>query len=515
MTLAELKSLAIQQQAMFLLARLAKSFAKEERFHKGNCSLSNSHTPNPYGLAAGFPSNETPLVIKHLLGAPWHELEKRYYIWNETGDGWYVITDEGRAALEKGIDMHVPSRLITDALALLHKDLQGYANYFRDKKEKEAVAAAFRRVENRLNEIRDSSGVSSGVSGVALPQKLFESGELKFPYPKLAANNDTARNAYQQHVRNFLSAGIGFFRNAFDHEPHNLPEFDETETIEHLCIASYMLRLIDRSASAPAVERGTTKDQTKVAAKPAPEAKKKAHLQFPKAGAKDGPARFRPPKRPLGKQWSTIPFLKTPEQNVFLSSGPAIWLRLFPTSDSGKRWASSELKEQALSGGSLNLAPFIFSESPFFIRAEDGIGMCSFFMPSESTTNSVAFAFETGEVWSVDTELMTYFPGGILIDEIEKVCTDGLLKYGRYIMSLGLDPPFHWIAGISGTKGRYLRMTAPRTAGATYQGPECLAEDIIVEGNYDGKQSPADALAPFFNEIYHKCGMRRPQKLSA
>jgi hypothetical protein len=231
-------------------------------------------------------------------------------------------------------------------------------------------------------------------------------------------------------------------------------------------------------------------------------------LEFPKAEARDGPARFRLPNHPLGKQWSTIPFRQTPQHDISLSKGSAIWLRLFPTSDSGKRWSSNELKDQA-SSGPVNLVPFI-ADSPFWIRAEDGIGMCSFVAASETMTNSVAFAFETGEVWSVDTELMTYFPDGILIGEIENLYPDRLLKYGHYIVSLGLAPPFDWIAGISDTKGRYLRVPIP--VSATYQGPECLAEQIIVEGNYDGKQSPADALAPFFNMIYHKCGMSRPEK---
>jgi hypothetical protein len=80
-----------------------------------------------------------------------------------------------------------------------------------------------------------------------LPHELYKSGTLKFPLPKLAANNQKSREAYDQHLRNFLAAGIGWFRNAFDHEPHNLPDIDEAGALEYLFIASHMLRIIDKS----------------------------------------------------------------------------------------------------------------------------------------------------------------------------------------------------------------------------------------------------------------------------
>jgi hypothetical protein len=43
----------------------------------------------------------------------------------------------------------------------------------------------------------------------------------------------------------------------------------------------------------------------------------------------------------------------------------------------------------------------------------------------------------------------------------------------------------------------------------TFKGPECLSENIIVEGTYDGKQTTTSALAPFFNRIFNKSGVRR------
>ena len=86
------------------------------------------------------------------------------------------------------------------------------------------------------------------MAGVSLPHKLFETGDLKFPFASLAAGNPKGRDAYSQQLKNLLASGVGWFRNSFAHEPHNLPDLDAAETLELLFVASYMLRIIDRSA---------------------------------------------------------------------------------------------------------------------------------------------------------------------------------------------------------------------------------------------------------------------------
>ncbi len=262
-TLADLKSLSVHEQGMFLLKRLAKRFPKPERFYKKNLALTYPQ-PDIYGIAVGFPSPEVPAVVQYLLeGPPWRELERCFYVVNASGDGWYEITEEGWEASKQNLQTHAPNRVFLDALALLHKDLQDFAHYFREQKGKDAVAAAFKRVENRLNEIRDSSkaaGISS-VSGVGLPHRLYDSGDLKFPFPDLGAGNQQKRESYAQCLRNLLSSAIGWFRNAFDHEPYNLPDFSDAEVIEHLFVASYMLRLIDKCVAAPDSGPTAIKDQ--------------------------------------------------------------------------------------------------------------------------------------------------------------------------------------------------------------------------------------------------------------
>lgn len=88
-------------------------------------------------------------------------------------------------------------------------------------------------------------------------------------------------------------------------------------------------------------------------------------------------------------------------------------------------------------------------------------------------------------------------------DEIERAYSDRLQGYARFLAQLGVNPPYHWIAGLTGIKGRRLAIDGgfPR---------ECLSETIIVEGTYDGKQTPTNALCTFFGEIYSRCGVRWP-----
>ena len=249
-TLAELQQLPRERQALLLLRRLAHLYPKGQSFARSNCGLDSHLGPDPYGLVTGYPREVQKAAIQYLLGVPWQELERQHFIYPTISDqGFVEITDDGWAVVSSALNIQSPNRVVIEALMFLHRDLQGYSHYFRESKLKEAVAAAFTRVENRLNEIRDSqdSGSQVATSGTALPHKLYERGVLKFPHAALAASNPQARSAYEQSSKNYLSAGIGWFRNSYNHKPHNLPALSPEETLELLFVASNMLRLIEQS----------------------------------------------------------------------------------------------------------------------------------------------------------------------------------------------------------------------------------------------------------------------------
>jgi TIR domain len=95
--LAELKALAIEDQAILLLRRLAHMFPQMQRtggLHKGNILLAD----DPYALAIGFPTNENLAVRQYLLGAPWTRLVNEGLLVDLAGSGFFLLSEEGLAA---------------------------------------------------------------------------------------------------------------------------------------------------------------------------------------------------------------------------------------------------------------------------------------------------------------------------------------------------------------------------------------------------------------------------------
>jgi hypothetical protein len=246
-TLNDFRKLPQHVQGRALLRALADRFLQNS-FNRENMLLEPYNTVDPEGFALGLPEEERRAAVKYLFGSPWRYLINNGYI-GLTRNDFYEITPEGHTEAAEEISAIRVDRTVVEALRFLHTDLQGYEHYFREGKLKEAVTAAFMLVENRLNQIRDASPApaAKGVSGVSLPYKLFDTGDLKFPYPSLGAGSPKDREGFAKQLKGLLTSGIGWFRNSFVHEPHNLPNLNEAETLELLFVASHMLRMIDRS----------------------------------------------------------------------------------------------------------------------------------------------------------------------------------------------------------------------------------------------------------------------------
>jgi hypothetical protein len=234
---------------------------------------------------------------------------------------------------------------------------------------------------------------------------------------------------------------------------------------------------------------------------------------FPEAEAKDPPARFRAAGEPIGSRWDLRPLSQGVANSISLATGPAMWLRVMPPFDPGRRWTSHELRNAL--NQSAALQPFMWSSSFYTFRAADGVGCCSLLTVNHSETNSIAFVFETGEVWAIDTWLLGVRPNDLMDVEIEKMFTERLPQYAHFLMRLGVQPPYRWIAGLTGVKNRGLQFPPPQGHMIVpgWQHYECLSEDIITPGAYNGKQSPNNVLLPFFKEIFNKCGLARPDYL--
>lgn len=164
----------------------------------------------------------------------------------DNGQGFFVITEEGIQAAKNFTSVNVDLG-ITAAMELLHPDFRGFGHYFQEGRLKEAVAAAFERYENRLNEIRDGSRRTAvrNAAGRDLPHKLFGSKMLKLPYRKLGT--PAKRSAYESALCGILSGGVGWIRNSYTHEKHHLPDLQPDEALELLFVASYLLRMVEYS----------------------------------------------------------------------------------------------------------------------------------------------------------------------------------------------------------------------------------------------------------------------------
>jgi hypothetical protein len=234
-------------------------------------------------------------------------------------------------------------------------------------------------------------------------------------------------------------------------------------------------------------------------------------VSFAGAAPKDGPARFRAPGEPIGIRDD---LLAGNDNSVSLSAGPALWLRLMPVCDPGKTWTPYELGMAR--GRGLGLQPFqwgtpIGHGGLYTLRAADGVGSCSLMTSEARETDSVAFALEIGEVWAIDTALLMAEPGYLFPGVIEDLCALRLPEYGQFLGKIGLKPPYRWIAGVIGVEDGLLQ--PPRMYLPASRGLKCLTEMITASGNYDGNQTPASALLPFFRALYEKSGIPRPDYL--
>lgn len=99
-TLAELKALPMDEQAMLLLRRLVQIYPtvkNADKFNKRNILLPG----DKYQVALGFSDAERMPVLLHLLGGPWTRLVNKGYLVDPSGSAFFDIPEEGFAAAQE------------------------------------------------------------------------------------------------------------------------------------------------------------------------------------------------------------------------------------------------------------------------------------------------------------------------------------------------------------------------------------------------------------------------------
>ena len=132
-------------------------------------------------------------------------------------------------------------------------------------------------------------------------------------------------------------------------------------------------------------------------------------------------------------------------------------------------------------------------------------------------TDSIAFAFNTGELWSIDTSVLGVATGkrNLYFSGIAKTLVPKLREYGQFLRSLGVQPPFKWIAGLEGVKGWRLQVPPPPNHISTSPGETCFKDVVEAKGTYDPAQPPAMALLPLFTQLFRRCGKTIPPHIEA
>lgn len=240
-----------------------------------------------------------------------------------------------------------------------------------------------------------------------------------------------------------------------------------------------------------------------------------APLTFKEQKSLNGPARFRGPEVEIGFEDGFR--LNSSHNKVLLANAPSIWLRVFPVNGQNRKWNITELKNFVRENVSIFIPLGFYGGS--YVLAEDGFGIYNSqqgFKDTENKfymTDSLTFIFETGEIWSVDTSLLSGGLGKLFYDPIQDAFVNGLKNYVTFLTKIGITGPLKWKAGILGAKGSTLTYSAKPGYTHWGAGPMCVSDLIEEEGLYNNEKGALTSILPFLKKIFHKCGIERPEHL--
>jgi hypothetical protein len=217
----------------------------------------------------------------------------------------------------------------------------------------------------------------------------------------------------------------------------------------------------------------------------------------------DGRARFRLKGDSIGVKSNVFThFTGAPQDKLFLTEGPSMWLRVGPQSPTGKVQKIKEIERYA---PKLALLPFYEPGSSIGgVRGPDGFG---FYRDNGlDPVPSLVYAFTDGEIWSINTLYLTIDLELIFLEEEKLV--KSLDQCVDYLKSLGILGPYRWVAGLEGIRDRYLCVDAfGRKRGL------CQVDIIESEGVFKSGDNSQQVLEGFFEEVFDKCGLDRPPKV--
>lgn len=239
--------------------------------------------------------------------------------------------------------------------------------------------------------------------------------------------------------------------------------------------------------------------------------------EIPKFVAKvpvHGPARFQGVGEPVGIIDGRFDFGGV-NKEVTLAGGPAIWLRVLPDRQQARQWTISELRDAVSSGGRILLPLGNYDSSYRQVRSADGYGYVPSMTMDGESVSSVILAFKSGEVWSLYVGPLSVLPDKI--PNVEGVFTECFIRCVSFLRDgLKIDPPYRWIAGMEGLKGKRMQKIAAPGRGylEPYTGPS-LEEVVVETGILNNSDKVQLGLRDFFRKLYDAFGADRPEHMDA
>jgi hypothetical protein len=212
-----------------------------------------------------------------------------------------------------------------------------------------------------------------------------------------------------------------------------------------------------------------------------------------------GRARFWAKDDPVGYVYDPLNTFQGGEDvPVKIATSDAIWLRLMPERPITQLFPIAELKKLIPPLTQTPLYTAYSNTLPF--RGAEGAGLCTPLI--EEPSPALVFVFTDAEIWTLDTFRFKRLAKILSLDE--KGLSDTLNIFAKFLdETLKVPPPYRWVVGVEGVKGRSL---PKRDHGL--QGP-CMTDVIEFNGIFARGDDAAAALEPFFAKVFELCGATR------
>lgn len=221
-----------------------------------------------------------------------------------------------------------------------------------------------------------------------------------------------------------------------------------------------------------------------------------------------GRARFRSKGTPLGTTWGHASSITIgPPKKVYMARGAAVYLRVIPVSPLSQPLSAISIARAYQQPGPLRFRPITYQGALNSFRAEDGAGT-SWMIDGDNRTESAVFAFESGELWSIDTAGLRVMGDGVLsVDFLEEELPRALQGYLEFLNQLGVTGRLRWKVGLEGVSGRrFYHSGTNNPLMQMYGANEIVSDGFESEGTVALGDNTKEALLPFFNRLYHLFG---------